>query len=134
VLEQLKAGQISGEAARKKIKEIYPDKADDDIWWTVDRAEYKRDTGKDAGTGKYYRLYDAMDANNAEQISSAVNLMTAHGMDKKNIKTEIGKHYKAAYLAADSNGKRKIRDAMQKAYRKLGFTAADADKTINGWK
>ena len=43
-------------------------------------------------------------------------------------------HFKQDYLKANSDGKRRIRDAIQKAYRKLGYTAEDADKVINKWK
>jgi hypothetical protein len=55
-------------------------------------------------------------------------------VDAKNIKGQIGSHYKQAYLDGDSTAKRTIRDAMQKAYRKLGFTAEDANKTISNWE
>lgn len=134
VTEQLKAGKITAEEARKLLKQAQPEKSDDDIWWTVDRIEYQRATGAESISGKYYRLWEAMDANRAEEIGSALKIMTSHGMTEKNIKSEIGKHYKQAYLDGDSTEKRTIRDAMQKAYRKLGFTAEDANKTISNWE
>jgi len=134
IRQQIKKGNMTGEDARKWLQEQDPDKSEDSIWWTVDRAEYYAETGKNAGSGTYYRLWDAMDANKADAIGTALDGMTAHGVKKDNIVSQLKSHYKEAYLAADSDGKRRIRDAMQKAYRKLGFTAEDADKVINGWK
>ena len=60
--------------------------------------------------------------------------MMEHGSKPANIKGEITKKYKAAYLAADSKGKVRIRDAVQKAYKAMGLTAEDADKAIEKWK
>ena len=133
IRDQYKDGEISKEETKAQLKKWRPDMSENDIWWTLDRVDYQKETGADSVSGNYYRLYDAMDKNSADAIGDAVNLMVKHGMEKKNIKTQIGKKYKQAYLEADSNGKRKIRDAMQKAYRKLGYTAEDADKTIKGW-
>ena len=89
-----------------------------------------------SGVGSYGRadLWTAMDANKAEDIGTAISLMKQAGYEPKDIKTSISSHYKQEYLNADANGKRKIRDAMQKAYKKLGFTAEDADKTIANWE
>ena len=100
----------------------------------MDRIQYQLDTNAEKVSGKYYRLWDAMDANKADEIRTAVETMTQHGMEPKNIKTQITKQYKDAYLEADSAGKVKIKDAIEKAYKELGFTKEDADKVINGWK
>ena len=59
--------------------------------------------------------------------------LTDHGKKKADIKENITKMFKAEYLEAGSSGKIKIRDAIQKAYKALGYTAADADKIIDGW-
>jgi len=136
VTDALKEGKISREIATEMVRYIYnkDEKTDDDVWWIVDKAEYQKDTGKNAGSGKYYRLWDAMDNNKADEIGTAVEQMTAHGVEAKNIKSQITSHYRDAYKEADSDGKRKIRDAMHKAYKKLGYTVEDADKVINKWK
>lgn len=134
VTDKYRKGEIDKAQAEEQLKKWRPDLSADDIFWTLDLIDYKNATGNTNTSGKYYRLWDAMDDNKADEIESAVSTMTKHGLEAKNIKSEIGKHYKQAYLAADSNGKRKIRDAMQKAYRKLGFTAQDADKTIENWE
>ena len=60
--------------------------------------------------------------------------MTDHGMEPKNIKTQITKQYKDAYLDGTNNEKVKIKDAIEKAYKELGYSTEDADKVINKWK
>ena len=83
----------------------------------------------------YYKdLWTAMDNNKADEIGSVIKRLTDEGRQVKDIKTAITKQYKDKYLAADSAGKTRIRDAIQKAYRKMGLTAEDANKVINGWK
>ena len=135
VKEQLKAGKMSAEEARRTLQKANEDKEPDEIWWMVDRIQYQlANKATEAPSGRYYRLWDAMDKNKTEDIRSAIETMTAHGVEEKNIKTQITKQYKAAYLAADADGKREIRDAIEKAYKLLGFTTKDADKVINKWK
>jgi hypothetical protein len=135
IKEQLKAGNMNAEDARKMLQEADPKKSADDVWWAVDRIQYQLDNELNkAPGGNYYRLWDAMDNNSTEEIRTAIKTMTEHGIEAKNIKTQITKQYKAAYLAADADGKRTIRDAIQKAYKLMGYTAEDADKVINKWK
>ena len=69
-----------------------------------------------------------------EEIRTAVKTMTAHGMEPKNIKTQITKQYKDAYLNGSNSEKVKIKDAIEKAYKELGYSTEDADKVINKWK
>ena len=135
IKEQLKAGSMNAEDARKLLQDANPDKSADDAWWTVDRIQYQIEKGLDKTPGgSYYRLWDAMDANSTEEIRTAIGSMMDHGLEVKNIKKKITEQYKAAYLDADSDGKRKIRDAIEKAYKLMGLTAEDADKVINKWK
>ena len=134
IKDQLREGNIDAETARRLLKEQNPDKDEDSIWWAVDRIEYEKETGNDIGSTTYYRLWDAMENNKSSEITSAVTQMMEHGSKPANIKGEITKKYKAAYLAADSKGKVRIRDAVQKAYKAMGLTAEDADKAIEKWK
>ena len=76
----------------------------------------------------------AIEDNSADAIRKATDHMLENGYTEKEIKNEINKKTKTKYLEADSNGRVKLRDAMQKAYKAIGFTAEDADKTIEGWK
>ena len=130
---QLRDGTITAEEARKQLQANDPDKDADSIWWAVDRIEYQKETGN-AASGTYYRLWDAMNANKADEISTAIDSLLAHGGKAENIRKGINGQYKEAYKEAGNSEKVKIRDAMQKAYRKLGYSAEDANKTISKWK
>ena len=134
IIQQLKKGEISAATARKELKKIHPDKTEDDIWWKVDRIEYQRETGKEvSGNAMYYRLDDAMNANKAEDIRTVTNDLLKHGVEAKKI-ADHASDWKSEYLAADENGKRRIRDAIHKLYKALGLTTEEADKRINKWK
>lgn len=132
--EEMKAGRMTSSEVKAKLRELHPDRNEDSIWWTVDRMEYENATGKEVGTNKYYRLWDAMDGNSASDIGNAIQTMQVHGVDAKSIKDQINSHYKELYMVADNRGKVEIRGAIEKAYKKLGYTADDADKVINKWK
>ena len=95
--------------------------------------DYQKKTGKNPGSGKYYRLYDAIEANRSADISAAVGNMLKYGLKKENIKKQLTTKYKDAYLAADSAGKVKLKNALELAYKALGYTTTEADKTINSW-
>ena len=56
-----------------------------------------------------------------------------HGRTQTQVKNALS-DWKSEYLAADTKTRTAIRDALQKAYKAIGLTAADADKTIEGWK
>ena len=133
VTEQYKDGKITANEARKLWKQMKPDMTEDDMWWKLDRVDWKKETGED--TSSYdYRLNAAMISNRSEDIKKAVDGMMKHGRTQKQVKDSISGRWKSQYLAADSAGRVKIRDAMQKAYKAAGLTAKDADNTIEGWK
>lgn len=79
-------------------------------------------------------LFPALEANKAAEIAEAIKELQGFGAEVKDIKSSITKEMKPKYLEADAAGRVKIRDAIQKAYKAMGLTAADADKVINGWK
>ena len=128
-------GQITKDEYKKLLKKQNPKMTADEIWWAVDQADFKKETGVDSKpTGKNYRLDAAIEANSTEAIRKAINEMTAHGVDKKSIKSQYLSKWKDDYLEAGSDKRRKIRDALQKAYKILGYTAEDANKTIEKWE
>lgn len=134
VISQVKEGKLSGTAARKMLKEIYPDKDDDTIWWQVDRAEYTAETGKQLSSNdKYYRLKDAINGNKSDDIKETVNTLLKHGITKDKIKGKLS-DWKSEYLAATGKDKTRLEDALTKAYKAIGLTAAEALKIIHGWK
>ena len=131
ITAQYKEGKISAAEARKLWKELNPALTDNDLYWKQDRLDYQKETGNEA-SGYSYRLKDAIANNKAEEIRKAVKNMLDHGRTQKQIKDALS-DWKATYLAADSKERTEIRDALQKAYKAMGLTAADADKVINGW-
>lgn len=132
ITSQYKAGKITRSEAEKLMKQMDPKITKDEIYWKLDLADYKAATGKKEASGYYYRLTDAVNANSATQIQEAVKALLAHGITKEKIKGKLS-DWKKEYLAADAAGRRKIRDAIEKAYKAAGYTVKDADKTIDGW-
>lgn len=134
IRSQMKENKLTADEAWDLLQKADPTKDANSIWWTVDRIQYQLETGAEKVSGNYYRLWDAMDNNKVEEIRTAVKTMTDHGMEPKNIKTQITKQYKDAYLDGTNNEKVKIKDAIEKAYKELGYSTEDADKVINKWK
>ena len=131
ITDQYKKGDITRDEAKSLYKAADSKLTDNDIWWKLDRIDWYRETGENE-SGYYYRLEAAVNANKAADIQKAVDELLKHGITKEKIKSKMS-DWKAAYLAADSAGRIKIRDAIQKAYKAAGYTAADADKTIKNW-
>ena len=78
-------------------------------------------------------MNDAVDENSTEKIRRAIRDLLEHGVDQKHIVDKLSE-WKSKYLEGNADTKRRIRDALQKAYRELGLTAEDADKKIDSWK
>lgn len=134
ISSQYKEGKMKKSDAESKLKN-YAGKDENDIFWTLDRIDYTKQTGKKVdSTEKYYRLYDAMDANKSADIQSAVKAITSHGTYESNVKTTINGHYKQLYLNGSESQRVAIQDAMQKAYEALGYKKKSANTTINNWK
>ena len=135
ITKQYKDGEISEAEAKKLYKAANPELTDDDVWWKIDRINWQKQTGaEEAPGGEYYRLGPALETNRSADIKEAIDTLLKHGKTKENVKTQLTKELKQKYLDADSNGKVKIRNELQTAYKALGYTAADADKIIEGWK
>ena len=135
VLEEYKKGEINRKTAEKMYREERPKATDKDVLEALDKIDYEKRTGKKVESySNYTPLYDAIDENRTEKIREALKYMMENGYKKEDIKRQLTTKYKQAYLDADAEGKRKIRDAIQKTYKAMGYTATDADKIINGWK
>lgn len=116
---------------KAEIVAKYSGKKPNEEWFAMDKEDYENAGGTQTSS-TYYRLEDAMEANKAEDIQKAVKELLDHGITTDKIKGQLSERRKK-YLAADNAGKTKIRDAMQKAYKAIGKTAKDADKTIENW-
>jgi len=138
VMDGIKNGTMSAEEARKLLKQIYPEKSDNDIWWTVDRAEWTRDKGLEKTvSGQYYRFKDAIENGKQADMDNIVKTMIQHGMKKENIINWIGNTdtgFKPAYLSATGKEKDTLRLKLIKAYKAAGLTEQEAIKKINDWK
>ena len=134
ITKQYKDGKITAEEYKTLAKAANPKLTDDELYWMVDRADYQKEYGLEkAPGGEYYRLGPALETNKSAEITKAVNDLLEHGKTKENVKKQIGTELKTKYMEADSADKVKIRNEMQIAYKALGLTAKDADKTIDGW-
>lgn len=131
ITTQYKKGEITREDAEKLYKAADPKMKDNDVFWKLDQLDYQKETGE-TETGYYYRLRDAITKNKAEEIKTAVKTLLEHGITKEKIKDKLS-DWKAEYLAGDSTKKIQIRDAITKAYKAAGYTAEDANKTIERW-
>ena len=135
VTQQYKEGKITKAEATKLYRKLKPDMTDDEIWWKFDQMDYNKETGADvSGNDRYYRLKDAISENKVEKINKAVKDLLDHGVDQKKVKEKVNTEYKSEYLAADTNGRLQIRQAMHKVYKAIGLDAKEADKKIEEWK
>lgn len=131
ITTQYKKGEITREEAEGLYKAASPKMTGNDIFWKLDQMDYEKETGE-TETGYYYRLRDAITKNKADEIQAAVKTLLAHGITKEKIKDKLS-DWKAEYTAGDSAKKIQIRDAITKAYKAAGYTAEDANKTIERW-
>jgi len=135
VLDEYRNSKINRTTAEKMYREERPDATDKQIAEALDKIEYEKKTGKKVDNySNYTPLYDAMDANKSDDIKAAAKKMLDIGYQVKDIKSQITQKYKSQYLKGSTEDKRRILDAIEKAYKALGLTAKDADKIVNGWK
>lgn len=135
ITKKYRAGEITNAQAKQALKTFRKDLDDVDIFWMLDRIDYKNETGKSAGSGKYYRLDAAIEANKANEITRAVNdMMKYGGYDKEGVLKGI-RYFKKTYLAAEGNEKKiKLRNALTIAFKAAGMSATEATREIDSWK
>lgn len=128
-----KDGELTKKEAEKLLRQLDPEMTDDEVFWEIDRVDYQTETGAEKKpTGQYYRLNDAINNNKAEEIGTAVDMLLEHGVPEKKIRDHLS-DWRKEYLAADSAGKVRIRDAITKAYKKIGLSKEDADALFERW-
>lgn len=133
ITKMYKDGSWTRQKAEEALKKYRKDLGKDDIWWTLDRIDYGKETGKDAGSGYYYRLKDAFITNKSDDIKREINTLLKHGKKKEDIKSSWIGEWKDDYLKADRTERTKIEDAMNKVYKALGYPVSDVRKRIDGW-
>ena len=138
VTEQYAAGKIDRKTAEELYKKENPTATHKDMIKALDKVDWDNQGNELAYDQKNYTnytpLYVAIEKNSADSIRKAVSYLMENEYNAKDIKTQVNTQVKKLYAKADSNEKVKLRDAMQKAYRALGYTAEDANKTIEKWK
>lgn len=135
VLEEYRSGNLKRAEAEKRYRKERPNATDKQVLEALDKIDYEKKTGqKVENYSNYTPVYDALEANKADQIRESIKHMLDNGYEVKDIKSQINSRIKKQYAEADSREKVRLVDAMEKAYKVLGLTAADADKVIDGWK
>ena len=137
IFDEYEAGNLTREKAEELYKQENPNANGKDILKAFDKIDWEKD-GKPLAKGQenytnYTPLYVAIENNKADEIQKAVKYMTKNGYAAKDIKSQVNSQVKKLYQSADANGKIRLRDALTKTYKALGFTAEDAEKTISGW-
>ena len=134
ITKQYREGKITAEQAKSMYKEVDSRLSDNDIWFKIDQVDWMKETGAtSAGSDYYYRLGPALETNRSTEINKVIKGILDHGKTEKEVKTRLTTELKDKYLNADSAGKVKVRNQLQIAYKAIGYTAADADKIIDGW-
>lgn len=137
ITDRMRKKELTADEARDLLQKADPTKDADSIWWTVDRIQYKLETGAEKVSGNYYRLKDAISGGKIADINAAVDLMKKHGFDNERIKDWIGRKdtgFKTAYLEATGKEKVRIKNALIMAYKAIGINETEANKIINKWK
>lgn len=134
IVKQYKEGTMTRDKTEEQLKKWRPDLSADDIFWTLDLIEYKKETGDNDASGKCYRLKYAMEANKGDDIRAAIKIIKSHGVTVDGIRQSITSTWKEKYLAGDLTTRKKIRNAMEIAYKALGKSAADVSKVLENWK
>ena len=134
VKDQYKEGSITRKEAEKKYKEYYPSASADDMWQAFDELDYTKETGK-TPSGAYYRLHDAIEANNTAAINQAVKTLMEHGRKKNGFKSSIEPRWKDVYngMRNGSSEKVKLQDGIEKAMKAAGYSEKEIEKMFNNW-
>jgi hypothetical protein len=134
ILDEYEAGNLTRKDAEKLYREENPKKTDKEVLQAFDKIDYEKKTGKEADDySNYTPLYDAIGNNKSDEIKTAVKYMLDNGYEAKDIKSQINSKIKKEYLPADSKTRTRLKDAMDKTYKALGFTVAEADKKVQEW-
>ena len=119
------AGTITQEKAIQKI--LANDYAEDEnkAYWL-----YKEWTG-----GKDYKKYDKIiqTIEDSGDLKAAAQEYFDHGAEKGDIGNAITKAYKAQYIAASPEARKKLKEKLLAAYVAAGFNRADKSKDIDKW-
>lgn len=119
------AGTVTQEKAIQKI--LANDYAEDEnkAYWL-----YKEWTGGKDYT-KFGQLLQVVESGG--DVGKAAQEYLSHGVEKGDIGNAITKAYKAQYIAASPEARKKLKEKLLAAYVAAGFNRADKSKDIDKW-
>lgn len=123
--DSIAAGTVTQEKAIQKI--LANDYAEDEnkAYWL-----YKEWTGGKDYT-KFGQLLQVVESGG--DVGKAAQEYLSHGVEKGDIGNAITKAYKAQYIAASPEARKKLKEKLLAAYVAAGFNRADKSKDIDKW-
>ena len=122
------AGTVTQEKAIQRMVANDWAKNEDDAYWKYREWIRKADD-------KDYKMYD--DFLNAIEsggdVKEAAKEYLAHGKEAKDLSREVTTAYKAQYLAATPEERRKLKQKLLEIYAALGFNRKEKSKDIDKW-
>lgn len=122
------AGTVTQEKAIQRMVANDWAKNEDDAYW-----KYREWIRK--GDDKDYKMYDdflnAIEAGG--DVKEAAREYIEHGKEAKDLSREVTTAYKAQYLAATPEERRKLKQKLLEIYAALGFNRKEKSKDIDKW-
>ena len=133
IIRRYKDGEIKRGEAEGLLQKYRKDMTKDDIWYALDRIDFKNETGAEDANGYYYRLKYAIENGNSAEILKQVKDLNKRGKDAKAIKNALSSAYRQKYIDADVEGRRKIQNKLVKAYVEVGISSTEAVSIMQNW-
>ena len=122
------AGTVTQEKAIQRMVANDWAKNEDDAYWKY-RERIRKADDKD------YKMYDdflnAIEAGG--DVKEAAKEYLEHGKEAKDLSREVTTAYKAQYLAATPEDRRKLKQKLLEIYAALGFNRKEKSKDIDKW-
>ena len=122
------AGTVTQEKAIQRMVANDWAKNEDDAYWKYREWIRKADD-------KDYKMYDdflnAIEAGG--DVKEAAKEYLEHGKEEKDLSREVTTAYKAQYLAATPEERRKLKQKLLEIYAALGFNRKEKSKDIDKW-
>ena len=122
------AGTVTQEKAIQRMVDNDWAKNEDDAYWKYREWIRKADD-------KDYKMYDdflnAIEAGG--DVKEAAKEYLEHGKEAKDLSREVTTAYKAQYLAATPEERRKLKQKLLEIYAALGFNRKEKSKDIDKW-
>lgn len=135
--EWYKAGEITADEAKRKLKQYVPTLNDNDIFWTLEEWEWGKTHGEKEKYSRYNELKTGIEKNNGSAISAAAKKLTDHGVKKETVGSQITSMFKQRYTDLYKAGKSveaaNLKATLLTAYAALGYDRDKKNKDIDKW-